>query len=307
MKVSHFFEYVLFLLVSAPLLVLPLRVVQVMGSAVARFVYHLLGFRRRVIKENLRHAFPDLSEERRNEIADQSFRSVGTALLELIYFRRMTIEQIRRLIRVENVHLVHDAIQQGKGLILMTAHFGNWELCAQGVLAHTGVPMHIVIKSQSNKLIDAAVNSRRVRFGNSVVPMGDAVRAVLGALRNNEAVGMVGDQSAARESAWIEFFGRPVPTYRGPAVFSLKTGAPIVMGFAIRGEDGTYSLKLLKIDQDDLVGASESNVDELTRRHVAKTEEMIRNYPGQWMWMHRRWKHTEASDEQKKGGADEAG
>ena len=301
MKIRHFFEYVLFLLVSLPLLVLPLKMVQGIGRTLGGFVYRVLGFRRGVIQDNLRHAFPDLPLERIKEIALESFQSVGTALMELVYFRRLSLDRIKNIIQVDNAHLVHEAVRGGKGLILMTAHFGNWELCAQGVLAHTGVPMHIVVKPQSNKLIDAAINARRVRFGNSVVPMADAVRGALGALRRGETVGMVGDQSAAKESAWIEFFGRPVPTHRGPALFSLKSEAPIVMGFSVRGPDGTYRLELSKIDQSGLTGASPENVDELTRRHVARTEEMIRKYPGQWMWMHRRWKHADPNPGSEEG------
>jgi KDO2-lipid IV(A) lauroyltransferase len=103
---------------------------------------------------------------------------------------------------------------------------------------------------------------------------------------------MLGDQSASRESLFIDFFGRPAATHRGPALFALKTGAPMVMGLLLRQSDGRYAAEFEEIPHDDLHGASERNVAELTRRHTAVLERYIRLYPDHWLWMHKRWKHT---------------
>jgi len=120
-----------------------------------------------------------------------------------------------------------------------------------------------------------------------------AVREVMRTLQKGDFVGMAADQSAARESITVNFFGRLVPTFAGPAVFSLKTGAPILMGLATRQGDWTYSLRFTEVPCDDLKEYSEDAVAELTRRHVAMAESMIRIHPEQWLWMHRRWKHAD--------------
>jgi KDO2-lipid IV(A) lauroyltransferase len=120
-----------------------------------------------------------------------------------------------------------------------------------------------------------------------------AVREVLRTLQRGDVVVIAADQAAARESITVNFFGRLVPTFAGPAVFSLKTGAPILMGLVTRQRDGTYSLRFVEVPRDDLKEYSEDAVAELTRRHVAMAESMIRIHPGQWLWMHRRWKHSD--------------
>jgi KDO2-lipid IV(A) lauroyltransferase len=122
--------------------------------------------------------------------------------------------------------------------------------------------------------------------------MGMSVREVIRTLHQGGIVVLVADQTAPKESVSVEFFGRQVPTFEGPAVFSLKTGAPIVLGCAVRQEDGNYTMHLVHVRSDDLVGSSEDHVRELTQRQVRFTEDVIRQHPGQWMWMHKRWKHV---------------
>ena len=119
-----------------------------------------------------------------------------------------------------------------------------------------------------------------------------SVRRVLKALSEGRVVGILADQTAPMESVSVEFFGRMVPTFEGPAVFSLKTGAPIVMACALRISEGKYSVEFQEIQTDDLKGFSDENVETLTQRHVSLTEEIIRKNPDQWMWMHKRWKHV---------------
>ena len=119
-----------------------------------------------------------------------------------------------------------------------------------------------------------------------------AVREIIRALQNNNAVFLAADQTAPQESISVEFFGRNVPTFQGPAVFCLKSGAPIVLVMTVRQPDGRYKLIMEKVPSEDLEEYSESNVLELTRRQVKMTEEIIRRNPEQWMWMHKRWKHV---------------
>ena len=120
----------------------------------------------------------------------------------------------------------------------------------------------------------------------------DSIREMLRLLREKQAVGIVADQTAAKESISVSFFGREVPTYEGPAMLSLKTGAPLVAGFAVRLSDGSYEARFCEVPSSDLKEYSKENVAELTRRHVAVTESVIRQHPEQWMWMHKRWKHV---------------
>jgi KDO2-lipid IV(A) lauroyltransferase len=154
------------------------------------------------------------------------------------------------------------------------------------------MPINVIVKTQSNRLIDRKVNEFRSRLGNAMIPMQHAVREALTVLREGGCVALAADQSAARESVWTEFFGRPVPTHQGPAVFTLRTGSMLVAAVAERQADGSYRMRFEEIPSSDLAPDDPSSILELTRRHVRWTEEVIRRNPAQWMWMHRRWKHA---------------
>jgi len=297
MRVQYLIEFTLFQFVAALLDLLPLRLVQGIGASLGAVAYYLWGVRRRVALDNLRKAFPEKSERELEAIAKGAFRNVGISLLELLWFPRMTPAQIRSLVRYEQPDLLKERYAEGKGLLLLTAHFGNWELLAQSIIAHFGFPVHIIVKTQANPLVDRKINQRRTRFGNLVIPMETSLREVLKALREGGAVGIVADQAAPRENVAIEFFGRDVPTHQGPAVLSIKVGSPLLAIFAVRQADGTYQAYVREVPTRDLGRYTEENVIELTRRHTKLTEEFIRRYPDHWMWMHKRWKHVRTDEE----------
>lgn len=288
---GYLVEYALFQIAGFVLRLFPLRKVQNLGAAVGTFVGVTLGYRRSVTLDNLRNAFPEWDEAKLEAVLRGSFRSVGIALFEFMYVPRMSSDDVNRVCRVLNPELVENVYARGKGAIMLTAHFGNWEMLALAFHTSTNIPIQVIAKTQANKKVDKAVNSFRTRFGNGVVSM-DSIREMLRILRENKALGIVADQTAAKESIAVPFFGREVPTYEGPAVLSLKTDTPIVAGFAVRTEDGTYETRFEEIPSSDLTEFSQQNVAELTRRHVAVTESTIRLHPEQWMWMHKRWKHV---------------
>ncbi len=299
MKIRHFFEYLLFQLLGTLVRLLPLNMVQRFGAKAGEFLYSVAGFRKSVTLENLQRAFPEKSREELNQIARASFRSIGTALFEFLWFPHFTPDRLGEIARIEKPELLRDALARGKGMIILAAHFGNWELLAGSLYAELQSPLHIIVKPQSNVLVDKQINRWRTQLGNKVVPMGIAVREILRALQNGGIVGIAADQSAPKESIAVEFFGAKVPTYEGPAVFSLKTGAPIMIGFSIRQPDGTYRATFEEVPMRDLTAYNQESIVELTKRHVAITEKYIRQYPGQWMWMHKRWKHVPLKDTPK--------
>jgi KDO2-lipid IV(A) lauroyltransferase len=221
-----------------------------------------------------------------------AFRNVGIALFEFVYFPRLNSAAINELVQIGNSELVERVFARGQGIILLTAHFGNWELLAQSVPARTGIPVRVIVKQQANERVNKRINEWRTMLGNIAVPMEVSVRELLKALREKKAVGMVGDQSAAVQSDAVPFFGREVPTFEGPAMFSLKTRAPLLVGFAVRQPNGSYEAEFHEVPSNDLTTYTPENVLELTKRHVAITEAVIRAHPDQWLWMHKRWKHV---------------
>jgi Kdo2-lipid IVA lauroyltransferase/acyltransferase len=289
---EHILEYILFKLVGALIRLLPLRFVHKTGFVLARLVYPILKSRRNVALENLRYAFPDLKESERARIAFQSFQSVSATFLELLWYPNFTKAGIKQRVHIENLELLNQLRSEQKGIIILTAHFGSWELATQAISVYTNAVVCTVAKPQSNVLVDRIITIWRELFGLKIVPMGISVREILRTLQQGGIVALAADQSAPKESVAVEFFGRKVPTFQGPAIFSLKTGAPIILGCTVRQQDGNYTMHLVHVPSKDLDGASDENIYELTRRQVRMTEAIIRQTPEQWMWMHKRWKHV---------------
>jgi KDO2-lipid IV(A) lauroyltransferase len=291
-KLRHVIEFVAYEILAFFVLLLPLRAVRWLGRMLGRFVFVVLGYRKAVTLGNLGRAFPEKSDQERYQIARRAYENVSISLFELVWFPRMTPERIRSLVHFDDPEVVKKAYEEGKGLLLLTAHFGNWELLAQCIICVFGFPVSFIVKTQSNRYIDRRVNTRRTRLGNKTIPMETSLREVLRALRDKEAVGLVADQAAPKENIPVEFFGTMVPTHQGPSVLSLKMGSPIVTIFSVRRPDGTFDMHVRRVPSEDLKGYDEANATELTRRHTRITEDIIRRFPDQWMWMHKRWKHV---------------
>ncbi|MBI3585651.1 MAG: lysophospholipid acyltransferase family protein [Ignavibacteriales bacterium] len=296
MKIGHIVEYIVFQVVAGIVRILPFRFVQWQGGFLGEITYSVFGFRRGVTLDNLRHAFPEKSKEELDHIARGVFKNIGITLFELLYFPRLTLERIREVVHFKNPEMIQSLYKRGRGIIFLSAHFGSWELLAQGTPACLGLPSLNIAKPQSNPYVDRVVHQWRTSFGNTIIPMDLSIREILKTLGNGGAVGMIADQTAAKENIWIEFFGRKVPTHQGPAVFSLKTGAPLIMLFSVRQPNGSYMIYSEEVPASDLNGYTEENVVELTKRHVKITEKYIRQYPDHWMWTHKRWKHVPDSE-----------
>ncbi|MGA9364297.1 MAG: lysophospholipid acyltransferase family protein [Bacteroidota bacterium] len=286
-------EFILFSFFGFLVRLMPLRLAQSFGDNVGSLAY-LIAWRRRTIAiDNLTHAFPEKNRDEIKRIALGAFRNYAISISELLWFPRLTPERLRKFVRVLDVDLAEKMYSRGKGIVYISGHFGNWELTALAAAHFTGYPATIIVQNQRNRLVDKVINGYRCIWGNSIVPMESSVREVLRQLSQGKTVAMLADQSAPMEGLFVPYFGRPAATHQGPAIFSLRTGAPIVMGLLIRKEKGKYELIFVEVRTDDLKEYNDENVAELTRRHVALLEKYVRMYPDQWLWMHRRWKHVD--------------
>jgi KDO2-lipid IV(A) lauroyltransferase len=224
-------------------------------------------------------------------IARASYANLGrtsteTALLPL-YDRERIIDRFEA---VEGWSIVEERLARGKGLILVSGHLGNWEL-GGAYLAARGLPMQAVARYMENPLFDRYLTSTRERIGMTVVHDDEAVRRVPRALRGGNAVAFLIDQGAVGlASTWVPFFRRLAKTPRGPAVFALRLGAPIVFGAALRQPDGRFRLTFEPIDSTPS-GNVDGDVERIVADYTATLERWVRRAPEQYFWQHRRWKH----------------
>ncbi len=285
-------EYALFRLLAWLVRSLSPRGAQRVGAVLGTLILRLTGYRRNVTRDNLARALPELTPHERETILRGAYRNYGIALVEMLWTYGQGPGVLVPLVHIENPGLLADALKRGKGVILLSAHFGSWELLLSSVRLQLPVRVTAIAQRQRNAYVDARVDERRRRFDTVTVPMGPAVREVLAALRRNEAVLILGDQSGPRESIFVPFFGRPSATHRGAAAFALRSGAAILALFLVRQTDGTYRGAFEEVDTGGLQGSREEQVAELTKRHTAVLERAIRRNPDHWLWMHKRWKHT---------------
>lgn len=291
----HPTEFILYRLLAGVVSMMSAGSVHRLAKFLGWAAFRWLGFRRDVTLANLSRAFPDRPGNELHRIAAESYRNIATTLLELLRFRSMKVEEFRPMVRFPDAGIFQNAIRRGKGVVLLTAHLGSWEVIPPAIMALTAIPIVALYKPQSNRFIDRDIVSLRTRCGTGLVPMGVAIRDIFRLLSEGRGILVAADQSAPKESIRMPFFGSDVPVFQGPAVFCLKTGAALLSMFAVRQADGSYEIQCREIPFSDLEYSDES-VKELTRRHVAETEAMIRRFPGQWMWMHKRWKHAGEPD-----------
>jgi KDO2-lipid IV(A) lauroyltransferase len=255
----------------------------------ARFYTELLDLAlprlRRTAMRNLEMAYPEKTAAERKAIVDEVFRSIARLLATFARFPQMNPENIHEWIRYEGLEHYLDAKKTGRGVLVATAHFGNWEFSA---FAHALMtePMHVMIRPLDNPALDRLVEQRRELSGNHLIVKWDGARAVLRALQQNQAVGILIDQNTSlEEGVFVQFFGKAACANNAFAKIAARTGASVIPGFALWSErEQRYILRFyppLKITGDP--------ADDTQRLHQF-LENVIREHPGQWLWIHRRWK-----------------
>ena len=255
----------------------------------ARFYAKLLDLAlprlRRVAMRNLELAYPEKTPAERKAIVDQVFRSIARLLYSFSRFPRINRENISQWIRYEGLEHFLEAKKAGHGVLFATAHLGNWELSAfaHGLMTE---PMNVVIRPLDNPAADRLVEQRRQLSGNRLIEKWDGARAILRALQQNEAVGILMDQNTSlQEGVFVNFFGTPACANTAFAKIAHRTGARVIPGFALWLEDEKrYVLRFYP--PVEITGDAAQD----TERLHAVLEQVIREFPGQWLWIHRRWK-----------------
>jgi Kdo2-lipid IVA lauroyltransferase/acyltransferase len=278
-------EYAMALAVMASLEWTPLRVAHGLARAYARLLDVALPRLRRVAMSNLAMAMPELSPAEHGRITDGVFRSIARLLVALARFPRIHRGNAGEWIRYEGYQHFEAAKKQGRGVLFATGHLGNWELSA---FAHAllSAPMYVVVRPLDNPRIDALVERRRSLSGNRLISKREYARGILKALKDNEAVGILVDQNASlEEGAFVDFFGIPACAGTGFAKLAAHSGAVVIPGFALWMEDERqYVLRFYP--PLEITGDAARDTQALH----SQLEAVIRAYPDQWLWIHRRWK-----------------
>ncbi len=300
---KHRLEYAGFRTLTGMLRLLPEAAAMRLGAAVGLLAGAALGVRRRIVRRNLERAFPGRPPAWRRGVARAAWAHLGREAAALLRLGSAGANAVRARTAVVGLDALRSALGEGRGVVLVTGHLGNWEL-GGAALSLRGVPLHAVAQAQANPYVRADLTTLRKRLGMRVIDRRAAPRAVLQALRAGGVVAFVADQDAGARGLFLDFLGAPASTARGPALFALRTGAPLFLGIALRepGKEHLYTVTLERIHAA-CTGDVRADALRLTSAHVAALERVIRRAPEQYFWPHRRWKTPPAGGPRSVAGA----
>ena len=271
---------------------LPRRWFVRLGAALGRFVHDVLGTRKEVTRDNLRRALPNHGEAEIDRLVRATYDQLGGSLLEFASLPGMSKQQLVEVVRFENLETLDRVRASGRGAMLVTAHFGSWELFGASFVAR-GYPTTFFVKRQKNPLVADLQDDIRRQAGIEIVTEGPGVaKGVLRALKQGHLVGILPDQDARRHGVWVEFLGRPASTFKGPAFFAYRAGVPIIPAYVRRQADGNHVGVILDPIEPDLSRDQDEEVFRLTQAYTDLMTAWIVKHPEHYFWVHRRFKST---------------
>ena len=289
-SVRHWLEYGALRTIVGVLSVFPWRVASAVGAALGTLGYRPLRIRRRVVDHQLALAFPELGGGARRRIALRAYEHLGRVAVETAIVSKLGGGAVLELFHpAAGWEHVEGPVAEGRGVILVSGHLGNWELAAAYLVAR-GVHTDVVVRRLTNPLVDRYVTRSRRRLGWTIIPDRDAVRRIPRSIQEGHVVPMLADQGVkGLASTFVPFFGRDARTPKGPAVLALRLGAPCVLTAVIREPDGRYRMHFEPVPVVS-TGHRERDVDTIVAAYTRQLEAWVRRYPEQYLWQHRRWR-----------------
>jgi KDO2-lipid IV(A) lauroyltransferase len=296
-KLQTDLEYVAVRVLLGVLGLLPRRFAVALGRGMGHAAYALAGGLRRTGLRNLQLAFPEMGEVERRRTLRRSMVGLGRQLGYFSHFQRMTPEELRDLVEYDGIEILHEAQARGRGIIFLTAHLGAWEVLS---FAHSALhnPISFMVRRLDNPRVEELTDRVRTRFGNRSIDKKMAARSALKLLREGGTLGILADlNTQPHEGVFVPFFDRPACTTTGIAVLALRTDASVIPVVAPWHEErGRYVFHGSPIVELVRTGDHERDVEINTARFTAAVEAQIRNYPEQWLWIHKRWKTRPAGE-----------
>ena len=262
-----------------------------------KLINKFFPYRRKVIKKNIEQVFADkLTKHEKTQLVQAFYSHLAKCIKETLQIRFLSDDKLREKVKVIGHQHLLDVAAEGKGVLVLTGHFGSWEFAPLGGIlnfAQYKGHFHFIRKNIGNKYIERMLFKRYYEAGLHVIPKDNAMHLVKDALDKNHAVVFVLDQHAIvqnKDGIPVEFFGKKAGTYRSLASLSRHTGIPVVPAAGYREENGQHVLEFFEpIPWQEYPSTSES-LYQNTKNYNQALEKIILQHPEQWMWLHKRWK-----------------
>ena len=268
---------------------LPLPLVSVLGEGLGWFLFAVLRLRRRQTESNLEIAFGDLySPAERRRLARECFRQMGALFTEFLCHSRIA-KKVGQVLPLENPELLDEGLGQGRGVLLVVSHLGNWELLGPAIAAR-GIPVDAYVGQQHNLIADGFVNDLRRSGGMGTIPKRGGMRGMFRCLRMNRVMAVLSDQHFSRGRHYVRFFGQLVSVAPGMGALALRQRPFVVVSESYKVGRLRYRGRLIPLPIPPSSGNEEYDLLEITQRYMHILEDAIRRHPEQYFWMHRRFR-----------------
>lgn len=277
------------LLILNLLSLLPLQVLYLIADFLYYILFYLLGYRRRVVKENLRNSFPNTAEAELSIIEKQYYRHLTALIVEIIKMATISKAELERRFSFKNLDLITNYLDNGKSVLACSAHYGNWEWGTLALGLHTDADVYAIYKPVSNKVFGQWFTEIRSRFGNHLIPMRQTLRAITES-KDRPTLFLFGNDQTPQKSEstyWISFLNQPTAILPGLEKLALRTNRPVFYLKTKVLKRGYYEVECIPLCLEPAL----TSPNEITIAHVRMLESIIKQEPAYWLWSHRRWKH----------------
>jgi len=285
-------RYLYYLLRTAGFISLlsPIKINKFLGRRMGECAFFLVPAHRKNAIKNLKTAFKgEKTEAEIRAIARATFRNLGENFFEILSASKLTPRNIDRHVRIRGLEIIEKALSQKRGFIVLSAHFGNWELLA-GWFGLKRYPVNVLARKLRYEKFDRWINGLRRKMGVNVVMRDESAKTILRLLRDGQSIAILADQDISSvDGVFVDFFGQPAYTPAAPVILALATAVPIIPMFIVR-EGGGHTIYVEEPLELEITGNKETDIKVNTEKWSKVIESYVRKYPSQWVWFHDRWK-----------------
>ncbi|MDO9565354.1 MAG: lysophospholipid acyltransferase family protein [Candidatus Desulfaltia sp.] len=261
-----------------------------LGNFIGRILFLFDKKHRKIAIDNLTRSFGhEKSSYEIKILVRRVFKNLGQIIFEIGWSLRLERKDFQKHFNIQGLSNYSNAYKKGKGVLLLTAHMGNWELLSI-IIAMAGYPVSVLYRPLDFFLLDRLFGMIRGRFGAELIPSAQSMRKILQSLKHGKVVGMLIDQNVDwHEGVFVDFFGHRACTNKGMALLARRTESPVVPVFLVREKSGfraEFGSEIPLIKTEDI----RKDIEENTQQYNRIVEDFIRQYPDQWFWVHQRWK-----------------
>ncbi|SHG61401.1 lysophospholipid acyltransferase family protein [Pedobacter caeni] len=268
---------------------LPLSLLYFFAGFIYILIYYVLGYRKKVVRENLKNAFPDKKPNELKQIEKAYFRHLSRIIVEIFKMRTITPKELGERVRFKNIDLIRAYLDQDQSIMLCSPHYGNWEWSVMALGLQVKNHIYTIYKPLNNNIFDRWFYQMRNRYGNTMVPMRNTLRAIKSSENETTIFCFANDQAPPKEEShyWVDFLNQPTSFHLGVEKIAQKTKRPVFYASMKSIRKGYYEMEFIPIS----LHPEEALPKEITHSYAEKLQSTLIEEPPYWLWSHKRWKH----------------